>query len=174
MSLGALIPRRPKVGPVTFQCSVREGYSSQATVTSNPVAFGSIITDHVQVQPEVITLDVIASTDISVGLGVFQGPGAASRTYQAIKALQRARILVDVVTGMGVFSKYVITGLETFRDAEFSGGFSGALRFSITLQQVVIALVDEIENVATAAADLSIGAADVGAQGTEALPVPAF
>lgn len=174
MSLGAIIPRRPRIGPIVFQCSAREGYSSTATVTSNPIAFGAIITDHVQIQPEVITLDVIASTDIGIGLGIFQGPGAAVRTYQAIKALQRSRILVDVVTGMGVFTKYVITGLETFRDAEYSGGFSGALRFTVTLQQVIIALVDEIENVAEAAQDLSVGAADVGTQGTESLPAPAF
>lgn len=174
MALGGLFPRRPKVGPVTFQCAVRESYSSTAQVTNNPIAFGGVITDHVQVQPRQITLDVIASTDIGIGLGAFQGPGAAIRTYQAVQLLQNTRTLVDVVTGLGVFPRYVITSVDIARDSEFSGGVTGALRFSISLQQVVIALVDEIENVADAAKDLSIAAADVGAQGTESLPTPAF
>jgi hypothetical protein len=39
---------------------------------------------------------------------------------------------------------------------------------------IVIALVDAVENVAEAASDLAIGGADIGTQGTEALPVEAF
>jgi len=174
MALGGLIPRRPRVGPVFFQCAVRESYDLQATVTDNPVAFGAVVTDHVQVQPQTLVLEVMASTDLGIGLGPYQGPGASVRTWQALEALYRTRLLVDVVTGFGSFRGYVITSLRTVRNAEMSGGVFGALIIEITLRQVVIALVDEVENVADAAADLALGASDVGAQGTQALPTPAF
>jgi hypothetical protein len=188
MALGGLLPRRPSIGPVVFQCSVRETYSLTSQVTSNPVSFGGVITDHVQPQPRQITLDVIASpaiaSSVGAGLGllargggslsVYQGPGAAKRTVLALEALWRSRIPVDVVTGEGIFPRFVIESITYSRDAMMTGGLFGSLEITITLREIVIALVDAVENVAEAASDLAIGGADIGTQGTEVLPVEAF
>lgn len=142
--------------------AIRVNRGVSYNVTNHPVETGVTVSDLVQLDPETIDIEVVISENPSSGNG---GPLRLRRSYQWLRDTADAGDLVNVVTRrMGTIRDCLITGLPHSLDNV------ARLRFTISLQQVVIARATFVEilveNVAESSEAGAPDEADVGEQST--------
>jgi len=66
------IPTKAQIGFLKLDASLKESHNRTARVTENEIEDGSVISDHVKLDPKTLTMEgVISDTPISIlGLGV--------------------------------------------------------------------------------------------------------
>ncbi len=127
-----------------------ETHSLDAEVTDHPVEKGSVISDHVRLNPIEITLECLVSdtpigviaTDPTRQAGAIEINGESSDTaptpsedaYAFLKRIRLAREPVTIETSLDRFENMVLTSLSVPRNATTSGG----LTFEVTFKEVVI------------------------------------
>lgn len=154
------IPTKAQISFLKVDASVKESHNRTATVTDNEVEDGSLVSDHVILSPESVTLSCIVS-DVPVsilGLGVSQDDvlGAAKdflggnkgafeglvknprrtpkEAWQYLEQIWKARNPFNVVTALQRYENMVITNLTAPRES--SNGKS--LMFDIDLRKIRI------------------------------------
>ncbi len=167
MSLTLLFNRtKPKLEAIELDASLRESHVSNQSGTQNPIEEGSKVTDHLHDEPEQLSIvgviseqpDVLAaSLDPRVG-----GAGRHKDAYQALQELKRRREPFDVFTSLRSLPNMRIKRLTVIRTARTTN----ALEFTADLEEILIASVSLVENIAGAIADLGLKEVDFGSQGT--------
>lgn len=137
------------------------------TVTDHPVETGAAVSDHVQKQPETITLTcIITENPVKIG-GVIGGRIRLRALTQFLRDTADARQFVDIVTRrLGVFRNYVITRAPHVIDKV------ARLQFDLELREIrlatagtVLISVDDVDTEGDVWAGVP-DELDVGEQGT--------
>jgi hypothetical protein len=149
-------------GDLTFDVLVSETYSMLATVTSHAVEEGAPITDHINVQQDRESMELIISdspmdvamvdgaavTDLDLGNGqvasVLQVPDNTSRSADAfltLRSLLSRGFLVDVEGARRPMEGWVIESVSTPRRVEDTG----ALVCTVSFVEIRTATFEEID-----------------------------
>ena len=117
-------------GSVTFDTVVQEDHRYSSRVTHYPVEFGTIISDHIIKEPDVVILSgLISDTPLNI-LAPFNRSNAA---FNQLVLLQARRVVLDVVTGIKVYRNMTITQLDVPRNIKTGQ----TLTFNIELQKII-------------------------------------
>lgn len=128
-----------QIGELKLDASVQEDHTASARITTNPVEDGSVVADHVVLEPETLSIDGII-TDDPITYHMRPGePGAEGRSraidgYQLLLKLLEERQPLTVVTGLRVYRDMVLTRVSVPRQADTGA----ALRFTAELTRVRI------------------------------------
>ncbi len=170
MSLALLFNRtKPVIDAIELDASLSETHKASSSVTRNPVEKGADVTDHIHNDPDAVTITGIISVtpdDVTASFDPrFGGSGRAKSAWRQLLELRAKREPFDVFTSLRTYTNMVIADLQTTRNAENSN----ALEFTIELEEIQIASVSLVENLAADVADLGLKEIDFGTQGTGAV-----
>lgn len=117
-------------GSIVFDTIVQEDHRYTSKVTSYPIETGTIISDHILKDPDVVSLSgIVSDTPLNI-LAPFNRSQAA---FNQLVSLQARRIVVDVVTGIKVYKNMAITKLEVPRNINTGQ----TLTFNIEFQKII-------------------------------------
>ena len=118
-----------KVGTVSFDTMVTEEHRYTSRVTNYPVENGTIVSDHIINQPDVVVLSgLVTDTPLSI-LAPYNRSVAA---FNALIEIHRKREVVTVVTGIKVYYDMAIVTLDVPRTVKTGQ----TLTFNIELQKI--------------------------------------
>jgi len=118
-----------KVGTVSFDTMVTEEHRYTSRVTNYPVENGTIVSDHIINQPDVVVLSgLVTDTPLSI-LAPYNRSVAA---FNALIEIHRKRQVVTVVTGIKVYYDMAIVTLDVPRTVKTGQ----TLTFNIELQKI--------------------------------------
>lgn len=163
----AAVLRRQSDGSVwEADAVIAVNVSQDWQITDHPVEDGVVVTDHVQVQPNTITLScVVSENPTQDGASTLGGPVRLQERMRWLRESADGAELLDVVTRrMGTFRNYLIQGVPYALDRVSRLGFDLVLReVRIATATTVLITVDEVaSDVATGAPD----EVDTGEQAT--------
>lgn len=137
------------IGGIRLDAVLSESHNNVASVTTNPVESGAVVSDNVVIEPKKINI-VGEVTDTPLGAEAFGaiintatstfGNATAgnqtrsSAAYSAIVALQELREPISVQTKLKLYENMVITRISTTQDKDSSR----IARMSIDLEEVII------------------------------------
>jgi hypothetical protein len=120
----------PKVGSIDLDVTIREEHRFASRVTNYPVEDGTIISDHIINEPDIVILvGLVTDTPLSIFAPFNRSIDAFNRLIQ----LHQNRDVVTVVTGLKVYKNMAITTLDVPRDIRTGQ----SLTFTIELQRIV-------------------------------------
>lgn len=118
------------VGSVSFDTMVAEEHKFSSRVTYFPVENGTIVSDHIINQPDVVLLSgLVTDTPLNI-LAPFNRSVAA---FNTLIAIHERRLVVDVVTGIKIYRNMAITSLDVPRTVRTGQ----TLTFNIELQRII-------------------------------------
>src|SRR5271163_2844558 len=97
------------VGIVTFDTMVQEEHRFTSRVTYFPVESGTIVSDHIINQPDVVTLSGLVT---DTPLNIFSSFNRSIAAFNALIQLHERREIVHVVTGIKIYRNMAITSLD--------------------------------------------------------------
>ena len=119
-----------KVGLVTFDTMVSEEHRFTSRVTYFPVESGTIVSDHIINQPDVVILSGLIT---DTPLNIFAPFNRSVAAFNALIQIHERRQIVDVVTGIKIYRNMAITSLDVPRTVKTGQ----TLTFNIELQRII-------------------------------------
>lgn len=119
-----------QVGTVTFDTMVTEEHRFSSRVTYYPVESGTIVSDHIVNEPDIVVLSGLVT---DTPLNILAGFNRSIAAFNALIQIHQRRQVVDIVTGIKVYKNMAITSLDIPRSLK--NGQS--LTFNIELQRIV-------------------------------------
>lgn len=119
-----------KVGVVTFDTMVSEEHKFTSRVTYYPIESGTIISDHIINQPDIVILSGLVT---DTPLNLFAPFNRSVSAFDSLLRLHRNREVVDVVTGIKIYKNMAITSLDVPRTIRTGQ----TLTFNIELQRII-------------------------------------
>lgn len=146
--------------PLVFDASVQEQHGEQYGVATSPIEGGALVTDHVQRQPVVLTVDVVLTDNPDGG---FEDFTSARRDrykdlYGQILAVARTREPFDFVTSLRFYPSMVFTSIGAPRTKDTGS----SLICSLVMREIEIATVDQAAVLADAALAIALGKQNLG------------
>lgn len=127
------------IGGVFLDVTDSEEYEKQYTVTDNPIEDGSNVTDHIQEQPDQVTIGgIISATPIS-DEDIYIG--RTTDLLAQLETIAASGVPFDVFGRVKTYKSMLITGIS----ASSSNDTGLSLRMSITLKRVRIARFREVD-----------------------------
>lgn len=123
---------RGSVGLVTFDTMISEEHKFTSRVTYYPVESGTIVSDHILLQPDTVILNGVVS---DTPLNILASYNRSIAAFQALLYLFYNRQVVTVVTGIQIYRNMAITTLDVPRTIQTGQ----TLNFNITLQRIIYA-----------------------------------
>ena len=115
---------------ITFDTMVSEEHKFSSRVTYYPVESGTIVSDHILNQPDVVILSgLITDTPLSL----FAPFNRSVAAFNTLILLHQRRAVVDIVTGIKVYKNMAITSIDVPRTVKTGQ----TLTFNIQLQKIV-------------------------------------
>lgn len=129
----------PTIGAnlITFDTMVSEEHKFASRVTYYPIERGTIVSDHIFNQPEMVNLSGLIT---DTPLNIFAPFNRSVAAFNTLIQIYERRQIVDVVTGIRVYRNMAITSLDVPRTVKTGQ----TLTFNIQLQK--IRYDDEIVN----------------------------
>ncbi len=115
---------------VTFDTMVSEDHKFTSRVTYYPVENGTIVSDHIINQPDVVTLSGLVT---DTPLNIVAPFNRAISAFNSLLQIHQRRQIVDIVTGIKIYRNMAITSLDVPRTVKTGQ----TLTFNITLQRIV-------------------------------------
>lgn len=115
---------------VTFDTMVSEDHKFSSRVTYYPVEKGTIISDHIINQPDVVVLSGLIS---DTPLNIFAPFNRSISAFNSLLLIHERRQIVDIVTGIKIYKNMAITNLDVPRTVKTGQ----TLTFNITLQRII-------------------------------------
>src|SRR5579864_2596637 len=119
-----------KVGIVTFDTMVQEEHRFSSRVTYFPVERGTIVSDHIINQPDIVHLSGLVS---DTPLTIFAPFNRSIAAFNALLEIHRRREIIDVVTGIKLYRNMAIISLDVPRTVKTGQ----TLTFNIELQRII-------------------------------------
>jgi len=142
-----------------FDAVRSEQHELAFSIAQQPLEDSSIVTDHVQEQPESPMFEVVLTDFPAIPRpGSPLGPDRYKVLFGKLKAIARTRQPFDFSCGLTVYTSMVFERISAPRTAE-SGK---SIVCTITLRKIEIAVVDEAAVLADAALALALGEQDLG------------
>jgi hypothetical protein len=167
------------IGTFVVDAFIAEHYQFSNSVTDIPVEDGSIISDHIIEDQDVISVEAFIGnaafeviTNDGNSVTNLQAPDRMERVlqaYQELKKLAKSKKLLNVVLGLETFTNMVITSFTIDRDVETGAN----LPFTMEFKKLKIVHSDTTQINASgtvdggAAADQTASTLNAGVAGTE-------
>ena len=153
-----------KIGGLVAQVTLEEEHHDELEITSRPVEYGAVVSDHCFMRPARLTircgfsespspqgllagLGSVVTGTIAGAEGLLNGPSTEMQdTYTKFRALQASGAPFDIVTGKRVYNNMLITSLSTTTTDKTEHG----LILVVSCKQVLIAYTQVINTGATA------------------------
>lgn len=139
-----------RVGLITFDTMVSEEHKFTSRVTYFPVESGTIVSDHILLQPDIVILSGLIS---DTPLNVLAPYNRSISAFNALLYIFENRQIVTVVTGIKIYQNMAITSLDVPRTIRTGQ----TLTFHITLQRIIF---DDTLQVLTTPGNLQSGVQD--------------
>lgn len=118
------------VGTIQLDAVLAEEHSYSSRITSYPVEDGTIISDHIVNDPDIVTVSgIVSDTPLSILFFSNRSITAFNRLIQ----IHKNREVVRLVTGIKVYEDMALVSLDVPRDLK-SGQ---SLRFNLKFQKIV-------------------------------------
>lgn len=125
-------------GTVTFDTVTVEEHRYASRVTHYPVEFGTIISDHIIKEPDVVAISGIVS---DTPLNIFPSFNRSVAAFNQLVELQSRRLPVTLVTGIKVYTNMAIILLDVPRNIKTGQ----TLTFNIEFQKIIFDDTIQIE-----------------------------
>lgn len=126
LSVLTFADRRTKLGALVLDCLISEEIDLPSKVTRYPVEDGSVISDHIALEPETVRIAGRVSTADVLAFGFVLGnSGGATKLVEAVDALRAMhaeRAIIEISTGQMVYTDMAFTSLNAVRSADGDGG----------------------------------------------------
>ncbi len=119
-----------KVGIVSFDTMVSEEHNFSSRVTFFPVESGTIVSDHIINQPDIVRLSGLVT---DTPLSIFAPFNRSIAAFNSLIQIHERREIVDVVTGIKIYRNMAITSLNVPRTVKTGQ----TLTFNIELQKII-------------------------------------
>lgn len=119
-----------KVGIVTFDTMVAEEHRFTSRVTAFPVENGTIVSDHIINNPDIVILSGLVS---DTPLNIFAPFNRSVAAFNQLTQIHAQRQIVNVVTGIRIYRNMAITSLDVPRTIRTGQ----TLTFNIQLQRII-------------------------------------
>ena len=189
---------KTQIGTITVDAAVSLKHSLSSSLTKNPVEEGAKVTDHVELEPQGLSIQgVISDTPLDFQVlndlvngnfknigksfkdGIKSSLGKTSRSieqYQAIVELWKSREPFQVITGFKVYDSMILTKFEVDQNATTGR----AMHFTAEMEQIRIVSSQGIagslggglggaENLADGVKDIGSKTKNLGSKVTEKL-----
>ena len=122
----------PNDGPaiVTFDTMISEDHKYTSRVTYYPIESGTIISDHIINQPDVVILSGLIT---DTPLNIFAPFNRSISAFNTLIKLHEDRQVVDIVTGIKIYKNMAITSIDVPRTIKTGQ----TLTFNIELQRII-------------------------------------
>jgi hypothetical protein len=114
----AIVPVQRSIGGIVAQCTIRESYRLDMTVTEHPIENGANISDHAYLRPREI--------EIEVGWDGTQGN--PSDFFNQLKQLQSQRMPFTAYTDRDIIENLLVVGIATITDQRTAYSFMALVR----------------------------------------------
>lgn len=114
---------------ITFDTMVAEEHKFTSRVTYYPIERGTIVSDHIFNQPEMVMLSGLIT---DTPLNIFAAFNRSVAAFNTLIQIYERRQIVDVVTGIKVYRNMAITSLDVPRTVKTGQ----TLTFNIQLQKI--------------------------------------
>lgn len=168
MGVSLLINQKipPSIGELVLDCNLTESHQYRNKVTRFPVEEGSDITDHIQNEPDRISLTGFVTNAPIRFLGIpsssdLANPQGVSRSeyaYFLLLEIHRTRKLVNIVTNLTEYENMAMESLTIPRSARIGDVLEFSASF-IAVRKVATEVV-ATENIAAASSGAKAGAKD--------------
>src|SRR5690606_9380320 len=152
---------RPDGQSLTFDATPVIGFQKSNTITDHPIEDGSVVSDHVQKQPDQVSLTgIVSETPL--------GAASPDRVQEALRFLNEAGERGELLE---MESRFGLTGNWILESWPFDITQLRALAFEVSLRQVRIATIELVmlprEVSRPVVADSASPEVDTGAQSTK-------
>jgi hypothetical protein len=132
-------------GSIDLDATLKQSYEGASKPTDHPIEDGSVITDHVILEPETITIEGVISDHHWWWATAMEVPSApledrAGMALTILRLIQKAKAVCKVKTERLVLEDVVMTKLSYSRDASTSR----ALVFTATFRSFVTATTEYV------------------------------
>lgn len=117
-------------GTVTFDTVTLEEHRYASRVTHYPVEFGTIISDHIIKEPDVVSISGIIS---DTPLNIFASFNRSVAAFNQLVELQSRRLPITLVTGIKVYTNMAIILLDVPRNMKTGQ----TLTFNMEFQKII-------------------------------------
>lgn len=118
-------------GAVTFDTVLVEEHKYQSRITSYPIEYGTIISDHIVKEPDIVTISGMVS---DTPLNILAPANRSVNAFNLLVEMQSRRVLVNLVTGIKVYTNMAIASLDVPRNIKTGQ----TLTFNIQFQKVIV------------------------------------
>lgn len=160
MAIALFTNKKPRIGPVRLDASITEEHKVLYQVTREPLESGTTYTDSILELP--IPLEIVGAITLHTDSLI---PTLSNtrhvQGWKALVELSKTRLPFTIVTSLARYRNMVIEELSTTR----SKRNTNVVIIRCMARQLQLALVDDVANLADAAADIAAPAAELGDQG---------
>ncbi len=153
----------PSPPPIEFDAAVSDEHGVVIAWTGSPIENGQFVTDHGNVLPGQVKMDVVVTVHTDTLVPNVQSTRHI-RLYHKLEALSKRKEPFDLETSVRISTGLVFDRVRLPRRA--GGGEQSSTYFyviSCEMHKVEIATVDVAEAMAEAAQEIALGAQDAGA-----------
>lgn len=135
---------------IQFDASVSETHTNTAALTDHPVEDGADITDHIRLNPEELSMNVIVTNNPPIILASlraqpvsgFADPATrAEDTHEFLRNYMEANVLVRITTTLREYRNMAITSMSVERNKDTSN----IVNIDLTFRQVIIATTESVD-----------------------------
>lgn len=155
MSLLSLVLGKKKrftVSALTLDVLISESHQRTAVITENPVEDGTIISDHIILEPQFLVINGFVSNahpSILSFTNIFSNEDKVKAAFELLEEIYSARELFDVVTNLKVYENMFMETLNIDKGPDTGD----ALNFTMDLKEI-----RQVENVTIAIANTKLAA----------------
>lgn len=152
-----IAPKRT-VDVYAFDATHSEEHTSEVEITSHPVELGAEVTDHAVVKPEMLTIiGEVTDTPLSIrqnengeitfaandmfGASTNESKTRSIVAVEAFKALKNERALINVQTGLELYSDMIIKSVSVTQDVDTAK----TAMITLVLQQLLIVATETLD-----------------------------
>jgi hypothetical protein len=155
MSLLSLVLGKKKkftVDALTLDILISESHQRTAVITENPVEDGTIISDHIILEPQFLSINGFVSNSHPTILSftnLFNNEDKVKAAFELLEEIYFARDLFDVVTNLKVYENMFMESLNIDKGPDTGD----VLNFTMELKEI-----RQVENVTIAIANTKLAA----------------
>lgn len=154
MGLLSLILNKKKtftIGTLTLDVLISESHSRSATITENPVEDGTVISDHIILEPQRVSINGFVSNahpTIFSFLNILRNEDKVKAAFELLEQIYNLKDLFTVVTNLKVYENMFMESLTIDKDQDTGE----VLNFQMDLKEI-----RKVENVTVAIANQRLG-----------------
>lgn len=127
----SILGKRTTIGILELDALLTENTSLRSKITEYPVEDGSVISDHITQEAEMLSIEGVI-TGVGTQFNVSAGKAKLISAKETLRQLHRERELLTITTGMEIYTDFAIESCEISRKADGGEQFD----VSLTLKKI--------------------------------------